>query len=98
MAYSSCLIEREIFAIICFSCSRSYQDCCAVCVSIKTTGSPPAPLSVGLAIGRSIFYPHPSKDEGFSNRGVRIFSSKKPTKFGPFNGRFQGNESKVLKV
>ena len=72
---------------------------CSLC--IKTTGFSrlhPLLLSVGLAIGRSIFYPHPSKDDGFSNRGVRNFSSKKPTKFGPFNGRFQGNESKVLKV
>ena len=59
---------------------------------------PPRLLSVGLVIGRSIFNPHPSKDDGFLNREVRIFSSKKPTKFGPFNGRFQGNESKVLKV
>lgn len=31
----------------------------------------------------------PPKDDGFMNKGVRIFSSKKPTKFGPFAQTFQ---------
>ena len=38
--------------------------------------------------GRSIFYPN----DGFWNKVIRIFSSKKPTKFGPFRTKF----SKVL--
>ena len=62
---------------------------CSLC--IKTTGFSPRLLS---AVPFFIRTP-PAKDDGFSKRGVRIFSSKKPTKFGPFNGRFQGNESKV---
>ena len=31
----------------------------------------------------------PAKDGGFLQRGVRILSSKKPTKFGPFRKFFQ---------
>ena len=71
---------------------------CSLC--IKTTGfpTPPPPLISRIGHRTFHFYPHPSKDDGFLNREVRIFSSKKPTKFGPFNGRFQGSESKVLKV
>ena len=41
-------------------------------------------------MGRSIFYLHPPKDDGFSELGgVRIFPSKKPTKFRPFRQIFQ---------
>ena len=39
--------------------------------------------------------PPPPKDDGFSNRGVRIFSSKKPTKFGHFRWLFQRCQQKI---
>jgi len=53
------------------------------------------PVRTLPCMGRSTFYLHPhSKNDGFSNRGARIFSFKKPAKFGSLDKISKGADKK----